>query len=58
MGKWTSPKFKSRTYKGSYGKINKQRVLILSFTLANGNVSEFVFDTHYAAKKAGWTYTR
>lgn len=54
MKKWVNKKkFKKRVYKGSYQKLNNDRILVLSCDLGN-KTSEFVFDSWQAAKAAGW----
>ena len=50
---WTNNKFKKRIYKGSYQKLRKDRILVLSYQMPS-KTSEFVFDSWQAAKAAGW----
>lgn len=55
---WKHKRFKSRKYIGRYqwakGMKKSDRNFTLSCLLPNGSVSNFYFDSHEAAKDAGW----
>lgn len=59
--KWVNPKYKTRVYSGSYEVTTmkktkeKERTFVLATTLKNKKVHAVSFDSHEAAKKAGWS---
>lgn len=59
--KWENPKYKARVYSGSYETLVmkkgavKERSFVLSTVLKNKKTHAVSFDSHEAAKKAGWS---
>lgn len=48
-------KLASRSYEGHYGRVKKERVFTLTAHLKNGAEHTVAFESHEAAKAAGWT---
>lgn len=52
--KWAHLKYPTRTYRGFYDYTKFGRIFNLQYALKNGKVNSVSFESHEAAKKAGF----